>query len=241
MQIQGVAIINDLKLLSTPEKSVLAQRYFKTGKGQYAEGDIFWGISVPNVRRVAKKYYDLSVEELDKLLENEVHEVRLCVLLIMVFQAQNKSQAMFDLYLKKARFVNNWDLVDLSAPQIVGNFLLGRDCAVLYVLAQSSSLWERRIAIVATFAFIKKEISDHTCNLAKVLMNDHHDLIHKAVGWMLREVGKRCSVTILENFLEEHAARMPRTMLRYAIERLSPGRRWYFMSKKLLTYDFSGR
>jgi 3-methyladenine DNA glycosylase AlkD len=225
-------IINDLKLLSSPEKAQHLQRFFKTGVGQYAEGDIFWGITVPLVRRTASVHKNMTAVQLDKLLEHKVHEVRLCALLIMVFQSRTSPDQMYDLYLKKTNFINNWDLVDLSAPIIVGNFLLNKDCYILYKLAQSNILWERRIAIIATFAFIKQGHTEHTLKIAQVLMNDKHDLINKAVGWMLREIGKRCSVDILGKFLEKHAATMPRTTLRYAIEHMSDEKRKYFMQAK---------
>lgn len=225
-------LINDLQLLGSPEKAKHLQRFFKTGVGQYAEGDIFWGITVPLIRKIACTYKHLNIKELEILLELEIHELRLCALLIMVFQSKTLPEQMYDLYLKKTAFINNWDLVDLSAPIIVGNFLLNKDCSVLYKLAQSRSLWERRIAMVATYAFIKQGQSEHALKLAQILMSDKHDLIHKAAGWMLREIGKRCSQNILINFLENYASTMPRTMLRYAIEHLTDEDRKYFMQTK---------
>ncbi len=225
-------LINDLKTAANPEKATFLQRFFKTGKGQYAEGDIFWGLTVPFVRSIARKYKALQPTALEKLLQHEIHDVRLCALLIMVQQAKVYPKQMFKLYLDHSVFVNNWDLVDLSAPTIVGNYLLEKDAAILSQLAQSSLLWERRISIVATFAFIKQGRYEDTLHIAKLLMHDQHDLIHKAVGWMLREVGKRCSSTVLESFLEVHASTMPRTMLRYAIEKLSPAKKKYFMQAK---------
>lgn len=232
LSLEYTNIINDLKKLSNPQKAEFLQRFFKTGKGQYAEGDIFWGLTVPLVREVARKHKNLDVSSLRKLLTHKVHDVRLCSLLIMVHQAKTKPQPMYNLYLSTTKFVNNWDLVDLSAPTVVGNFLLNEDCTMLYKLAQSPLLWERRIAIVATFAFIKQERSEHTLQIAQTLIHDQHDLIHKAVGWMLREVGKRCSTTILENFLNQHAATMPRTMLRYALEHLPLEKKKYYMQAK---------
>lgn len=227
-------IIGDLKRLGNLEKAQAVQRFFKTGKGHYAEGDIFWGITVPSVRKIAHHYKDLATKNLETLLTHEVHEIRLCALLIMVFRAKSEPKIMYHLYLEKISFVNNWDLVDLSAPAIIGNFLINSDKAILYTLAQSPSLWERRIAIVATFAFIKQGQYTDTINIATILMHDKNDLIHKSVGWMLREVGKRCSVTVLEAFLEVHAATMPRTMLRYAIEHLHPEKKKMFMQAKHL-------
>lgn len=224
-----INIIKELSLLANRERAIFLQRFFKTGKGQYAQGDIFWGISVPSLRKIASKYKNLEIIKLEELLSHEVHEVRLCALLIMVFKAKTDSEQMFDLYLKKINYINNWDLVDLSAPTIVGNFLLNKDCEILYSLAKSNILWDKRVAIVATFAFIKQGNYKHTLNLAEILLQDKNDLIHKAVGWMLREIGKRCSEAILENFLEKHATVMPRTMLRYSVERLQPARKKYFM------------
>lgn len=225
-------LINDLKAAANPEKASFLQRFFKTGKGQYAEGDIFWGLTVPFVRSIAHKHKNLKPAVLAKLLQHNVHDVRLCSLLIMVQQAKVYPEQMFKLYLDSTAFVNNWDLVDLSAPTIVGNYLVDKDCAILFQLAESSLLWERRIAIVATFAFIKQGRYEHTLHVAQILMHDQHDLIKKAVGWMLREVGKHCSPNILENFLEAYASTMPRTMLRYAIEKLSPAKKKYFMQAK---------
>lgn len=235
-------LINDLKLLGSPQKAEHLQRFFKTGIGQYAHGDIFWGATVPAIRKIAGAYKHIEIKQLEKLLEHKVHEVRLCALLIMVFKSKTSPDQMYNLYLKKTAFINNWDLVDLSAPIIIGDFLLNKncpnkncmtkdlgDCSILYKLAQSNILWEKRIAIIATFAFIKQNHYEHTLKIAQILMNDKHDLIHKAVGWMLREVGKRCSDIILENFLEKYASKMPRTTLRYAIERMPDKKRKYFM------------
>lgn len=228
-------VINDLKLLSNKQKAILVQRFFKTKDGQYAQGDVFLGITVPLVRKIAHQYKNLEIDQIEKLLEHEVHEIRLCALLIMVFKTKIAPEQIYNLYIKKTNYINNWDLVDLSAPVIIGNFLFNKDCSFLYTLAKSLSLWERRIAIVSTFAFIKQGESNHTLKLAQILMSDKQDLIHKSVGWMLREVGKRCSVCVLENFLEEHATTMPRTMLRYALEHLSPEKKKYFMQAKSMT------
>jgi 3-methyladenine DNA glycosylase AlkD len=225
-------IMSSLKALGSPEKAQHVQRFFKTGPGEYGEGDIFWGITVPHVRKTAREHKHLDVQQLEKMLEHEVHEVRLCALLIMVFQAKTAPDRVYDLYLKKTYFINNWDLVDLSAPAIVGDFLINKDCSVLYTLAQSKIVWERRIAIIATYAFIRKGDHSHTLKLAQLLINDRHDLIHKAVGWMLRAVCERCSMPILEEFLEEHAATMPRTALRYSLEHMTPEKKHYFMHAK---------
>lgn len=225
-------LIDDLRALGSFQKSLQLQRFFKTGPGQYGEGDIFWGATVPQIRTIAKKYKLLEVEQIEKLLEHKVHEVRLCALLIMILRFRDFPEKMYDLFIKKIGFINNWDLIDLSAPSLVGNFLIGKDCSILYHLAQSEILWERRISIISTFTFIKRGISDPTLNIAKILMNDKEDLIHKAVGWMLREIGKRVSENLLETFLEDFASKMPRTMLRYAVERMSKGKKEKFMQKK---------
>ena len=226
------SVINDLKKLANSTKAETVQRFFKTGKGEYGHGDIFWGIAVPEVRKIARIHKDLDIKQLELLISHEVHEVRLCTLLIMVFQAKKNPEPLFNLYLHNTRFINNWDLVDLSAPVIVGQFLCDKDPALLYKLAKSSVLWERRIAMIATYAFIKQGCSEPTLKIAQMLLSDKHDLIHKAVGWMLREVGKRCAVTVLESFLEEYAATMPRTALRYAIEHMQPEQKKYFMQMK---------
>lgn len=225
-------VINALKKLGSPEKSKHLQKFFKTGAGQYAEGDIFFGISVPLIRKTACTHQYIEIKQLEKLLEHKVHEVRCCALLIMIFKADGAPEQMYNLYLKKISFINNWDLVDLTAPIIIGRFLLDKSCSELYKLAQSKNLWARRIAIVSTFAFIKQGKHKHTFKLAEILMNDKHDLLHKAVGWMLREVGKRCSESILEDFLEKYATTMPRTTLRYSIERLPREKREKFMLMK---------
>jgi 3-methyladenine DNA glycosylase AlkD len=228
----NINLINDLEVLGSPEKAKHLQRFFKTGEGGYAQGDVFWGVTVPQVRTIACKYKHIDVNRLILLFEHSVHEVRLCALLIMIYQAKNFPDKMYGLYLKETKFINNWDLVDLTAPAIVGDYLYGKDCADLYKLAKSNNLWERRIAIVATYAFIKKGDYKYTFELAQLLLDDTHDLIHKATGWMLREEGKHCSEEALKNFLKKHAHRMPRTALRYAIERMSDEDRKYFLQIK---------
>jgi 3-methyladenine DNA glycosylase AlkD len=225
-------IIKELKALSTPEKIELLKYFFKTGKNQYAHKDIFWGITVPQIRSIAKKYQEIKIEELLKLLKHDVHEVRLCALLIMVIKSQNQPKKIFNLYINNTKLINNWDLIDLSCPKIVGDYLKDKNKDILYKLAKSKSLWERRIAIVSTFAFIKNNDYKDTLKISKLLLKDKEDLIHKATGWMLRETGKRCSEKILTNFLEEYSIKMPRTMLRYSIEKFSPEKRKYFLQKK---------
>lgn len=227
-------LINELKSHANPQRAKIVQRYFKTGKGEYAEGDIFLGVPVPLKRKIANKYQHLEINQLEKLLENKIHDIRFCALLIMITKTKINPEQIYNLYLSKTKFINNWDLVDVSAEHIVGKYLQDKDCSILYSLAQSPLLWERRIAIIATYAFIKQGLPNHTLQLAKILINDKQDLMHKAVGWMLREVGKRCSSKILENFLEDHATTMPRTMLRYAIEKLPQEKKNYFMTAKSL-------
>jgi len=225
----------DLKGIANPEKAKILAGFFKTGKGQYGEGDIFLGIMVPQQRRIAKKYSSLSLKDIRTLLSSKVHEHRVVALLILVSQFRKADQTgkkqIAGFYLDNTNRINNWDLVDLSAPHILGEHLQGKDAALLYRLASSANLWERRIAIIATFAFIRRNAFKDTLRIAEALLHDHHDLIHKAAGWMLREVGKR-DVKTLERFLGEHAAAMPRTMLRYAIEHFNDAKRQKWLVKK---------
>ena len=198
------------------------QRFFKTGKGEYGEGDRFLGVRVPVIRRQAKKYRDISLTEIGRLLKSAFHEERLCALLLLVDKFRSGSEAerekVYKLYIGSTRYINNWDLVDSSASHVVGAYLADKDKQLLYAFAESTSLWERRIAIMATFYFIRRGQFDHTLKLSEVLINDQQDLIHKAVGWMLREVGNRDRATE-DAFLKIHYRIMPRTMLRYAIEK----------------------
>lgn len=216
----------DLLRLRNPEKARNLQRFFKTGKGEYGEGDKFFGIVVPEQRKVAKKYSDLTLGDLQELLNSKIHEYRLTALFILVakFKKAEKKKEIVDFYLKNTKNINNWDLVDLSAPNIMGEYLINREKGILYMLAKSKNLWERRIAVLATFAFIKKNNFEDSLKIAKILLNDKQDLIHKAVGWMLREVGKR-DLKALESFLEKNCKRMPRVMLRYAIEKFPEEKR----------------
>lgn len=218
------------------EKASLLQRFFKTKKGQYGEGDIFLGVMVPNTRRVAKKFKDLSLSEVRKILYSKIHEERLCALLILVekytIANQEDKKIIFNLYFKNAKQVNNWDLVDLSAPKIVGEYLLNKNKTILYKLANSKNLWEKRISILSTFIFIKYGKFEDSIKIAKILMKDKHDLIHKAVGWMLREVGKK-SLKDEEEFLIKYYKVMPRTMLRYAIEKFPEEKRVKYLRNKI--------
>lgn len=217
-----------LKSLASPTAARSAARFFKTGPGQYGEGDTFIGITVPMLRTVARQFRALPPDEIEALLNSPVHEERHLALLILVLQVARcddaQRKAAFDFYLRNTRFVNNWDLVDCSAPPVVGGFLLDKPKKPLVKLAKSASLWERRIAVVSTQHFIRHGRFDDTLAISRMLLEDDEDLIHKAAGWMLREVGKK-DQAVLEGFLERHGTVMPRTMLRYAIERFPPDRR----------------
>jgi 3-methyladenine DNA glycosylase AlkD len=214
---------------ASPQDALGALRYFKTGPGEYGEGDVFIGVRVPVLRRLAKELRALAPEDAAELLRSPVHEERLLALLLLVGAYAKGDDAqrgrVFELYMAHTRYVDNWDLVDTSAPDVVGAHLVGRDRSLLDRLAASDSVWERRIAIIATLHFIRRGEMADTLRVAALLLRDRHDLVHKAVGWMLREAGKRDRAA-LEGFLREHCREMPRTMLRYAIERFpEPQRR----------------
>lgn len=221
-----------LRGLASPQIADHSQRFFKTGLGQYGEGDQFLGIRVPVLRGQAKKFKDTPLSEIRCLLKSAYHEERLCALLLLVqkFSHGNTTdqKAIYELYLKNTRYINNWDLVDLSAYLIVGAYLADKDRHPLYTLARSKSLWERRIAIIATFHFIKYNQFADTLKIARMLLNDQEDLMHKATGWMLREVGKR-DLAAEKEFLKTHYQRMPRTMLRYAIEKFPENERLKYL------------
>lgn len=225
----------ELKMHANPIKASILQGFFKTGKGQYGEGDIFLGITVPVSRKFARKYKNLNESEIKSLFKSKIHEERLIAVLILVHNFENGDEQtkkkIFEYYLANTAYINNWDLVDLSADKIVGAHLLDKPRKILYKMARSNSLWERRIAIISTFNFIKNGQSKDTFDIAKILLNDKHDLIHKAVGWMLREVGKRVSMEQEMDFLDKYAHKMPRTMLRYAIERMSGPNREKYLSR----------
>ncbi len=231
-----------LEVYIDEEKREVLPRFFKTGKGEYGEGDKFLGITVPNIRLVAKRYKDASMEVVERLLQSEWHECRMCALLILTERfkkaKEKERQHIFDFYLNHTPYINNWDLVDLSAPQIVGGYLTDKPHDTLYTLAQSPTLWEQRIAIVSTLTFIRNNEFTDTIRLAEHFMAQQgkmHDLMQKATGWMLREMGKR-DKSVLLNLLGMYAATMPRTMLRYAIEKFSEEERKRFMESKLKTY-----
>jgi 3-methyladenine DNA glycosylase AlkD len=231
-------ISSDLRKFTDKEKAILLQRFFKTGKGEYGEGDVFLGITVPKQRQIAKKYALLPITDLQTLLNSKIHEERLTALLILVSQYkkadknkdEKQKEIIFNFYLKNTKNINNWDLVDLTAPNIVGNYLLDKDKSILYKLAISDNFWERRISIISTFAFIRNSDFKDAIKLSEILLKDKHDLIHKAVGWALREIGKK-DLNSLIAFLDKHYKSMPRTMLRYSIEKLSETQRKYYLNK----------
>jgi len=226
------AIRKDLENLGDASRAAILQRFFKTGPGEYAAGDRFRGIRVPVLRKLAGKYQDLSLAEVERLLQSPFHEDRLLALLILIRHYYRGDQAVKDqihgFYLEHLQFVNNWDLVDASAPHLLGHYLADRSKDTLTRLAAAGNLWARRLAIIATFHFIKEKNYDETLRLARLLLADPEDLIHKAVGWMLREVEKR-ETAVAEAFLRTHYRHMPRTMLRYAIERLPAARRQAYL------------
>jgi 3-methyladenine DNA glycosylase AlkD len=211
------------------------QRFFKTGKGEYGEGDIFLGVRVPVMKNIAKKYINLGFSDIQELLKSKYHEERMVALSILVHRSnrgdEKERKKIYDLYLKNTKYINNWDLVDLSSYKIVGAYLDGKDKSILEKLAKSKSIWEKRIAMISTFYFINKESSKEAIKIAEMLVYEKHDLIQKAVGWMLREVGKRCNQETEEKFLMKYYKTMPRTMLRYSIERFSEEKRKFYMNK----------
>jgi 3-methyladenine DNA glycosylase AlkD len=231
-QLNSRTIEAELAAIGDPEIAAHSQRFFKTGPGEYGEGDKFLGIRVPELRKLAQKHRDLELDETATLLTSAWHEARLLALLIMVVQFKRgddvKRETIFTIYLGATEHINNWDLVDSSAHLIVGPYLQDRDRAILQQLAHSASLWERRIAIMATFHYIRADSFGDTLDLSRILLHDPHDLIHKAVGWMLREVGKR-EYQLLVDFLDRHYRTMPRTMLRYAIEKLDQDERQAYL------------
>ena len=223
-------IYNALVARSDEEKKIVLPRFFKTGKGQYGEGDMFLGVTVPNIRDVAKEFKDINFDIIEELIHSPWHEMRMCALLILVNNSQKEvTKDIFDFYLSQTKYINNWDLVDLSAPQIVGKFLLDKKRDTLYQLAENDLLWDNRIAIVSTLTFIRNNDLDDTYQLSLKMMNHKHDLMHKAIGWMLREAGKR-DTKRLYNFVMEYRNIMPRTMLRYSIEKFDKETRKELMS-----------
>lgn len=248
MHKQTIEIIGHLRSMASEEKRIILSRFFKTGHGEYAEGDCFMGVMVPYTRKVVKQYRDAPLDVIEELLTDKWHECRLCALLILVERynkaeklrkrdfaaAEEQCAQIVRFYLDRTRHINNWDLVDLSAPYIMGAYLRTHSREILSSLADSSNLWEQRIAMVSTLGLIRAGEFDDTYRLAEYFANPErmplHDLMQKATGWMLREMGKR-DINRLRLFLEHHAATMPRTMLRYAIEKLSPEERQYWMKR----------
>jgi len=225
-------VVNALKTLATEDRRKTNEWFFKTGKGEYGYGDIFLGVTAPEIRRIAKKFsQEISLQELTELIRSPIHEVRLCALIILV-NKYNKEEPdrIYHYYLKHLNSVNNWDLVDTSAPHIVGDYLYNNPekSNILFKFARSDNLWIRRISIVSTFAFIKNNEFNKTLEIAKLLLNDEHDLIHKAVGWMLREIYKR-DERLIKRFLRQNYALIPRTTLRYAIEQMDKEERFLYL------------
>jgi 3-methyladenine DNA glycosylase AlkD len=233
---KSTSIVNVLNKLRNPRKATVLQRFFKTGKGEYGEGDVFLGITVPILRDTAKRFDDLMFPELETLLNSKIHEHRLTALFVLIKQytkakkSEKARREIYDFYVANMQHINNWDLVDLSAPKIIGDFLFNKNKDSLYKWARDKNLWKRRIAIISTQYFIRQNHFDDTLSIAAILLKDREDLIHKGVGWMLREVGKR-DITLLENFLDANYKFMPRTMLRYAIEKFSPEKRMFYLQK----------
>ncbi len=226
-------IKNELKKYSNKEKIPIYQNFFKTGKGQYGEGDIFLGVSVPNTRKVAIKYKEIELDVIKQLIESKIHEERLLGVLILVQKyKKTNDNKIFEFYKKHNKKINNWDLVDLSADKIVGHYYYNNQnkFSELFNLAKSDNLWERRTSIVSTYYFIKNNKFKETIKISEILLNDKHDLIQKAVGWMLREVGKK-DKKILLKFLNKYYKEMPRTMLRYSIEKFPENERKYYLNK----------
>ena len=234
METNATVIRQELETYIDPIKREYLPRFFKTGKGQYGEGDRFLGVVVPNTRLVARKHREVPFEVVAELLRSEWHECRLCALLILVERFKKSDEPMrkelYEFYLSQTARVNNWDLVDLSAPAIVGEYLLDKPREELYRLAASPLLWEQRIAVVSTITLIRNRDFIDILRLSELLLHHPHDLMQKAIGWMLREMGKR-DPDLLVQFLEKWSKQMPRTMLRYSIEKFSPEERAYFMKR----------
>jgi len=241
------SVQKELHKKSNKEKAKILQGFFKTKKGEYGEGDIFLGVVVPEQREIAKKYQELNLIEIQELLKSKYHEERLTALIVLTYKyektkKETEKKEIYEFYLSNTKYINNWDLVDLSAPKIVGNYLLNHknEKNILYKLAKGyqrcpkrqpiSRLWEKRISILATFPFIKANNYEDSIKLSEMFLYEEHDLMHKAVGWMLREVGKK-DEQVLINFLDKHYKEMPRTMLRYSIEKFDEEKRNYYLKK----------
>lgn len=230
-------ITDDLQAIATPQRAETSAWFFKTGKGQYGEGDVFIGVTNPDLRTVCKKYFLLKFDELQELLDSEIHEYRMAALIILVEQMKKAKTAekrteIYDFYLDNTDRINNWDLVDCSARDVVGLYLFDKDRSILHDMARTDHLWTQRIAIIATHYFINKKQFLDTLKISEILLSHKHDLIHKAVGWMLREAWKKGAEEQVEAFLEQNIGRIPRTALRYAIEKMTDERKKYFMTLK---------
>jgi 3-methyladenine DNA glycosylase AlkD len=228
-------ILEELENIKDEKKIEIFKRFFKTGKGEYGEGDQFLGIVVPILRDFSKKYYkEISIEDTIKLLHNKYHEVRLLALFILIlkYDKTDEKDKIYNLYLKNTKYINNWDLVDLSAYNIVGKhiYINNIDKKILYDLINTNNLWNQRIAVLSTYYFIKQDDYEDIFKISELLLNHKHDLIHKATGWMLREMGKR-NYAVLYKFLDKHYKTMPRTMLRYSIEKIKEEDKKHFMLK----------
>ena len=230
----AVDLQNMLNQHASDTDAIFLQRFFKTGPGEYGEGDLFIGLRVPQTRQICRDFFELSIDQIEIMLGSPIHDHRLAGLIIMSNQAKSKKfptnykELLYELYLRRTDRINNWDLVDTSCRDVVGGYLMDKPRDILYQLAESSDLWERRIAIVSTWEFIRHGDLDDTFRLSKALKNDKQDLIHKASGWMLREAGKK-DVNRLVEFLDENATTMPRTMLRYSIEKLPEAQGRYYL------------
>ncbi len=227
-------ITDEIQAIATPERAKASEWYFKTGKGQYGEGDIFIGISNPDLRAICKIHKHLSFSELQELLDSPIHEYRLAALIILVEQMKKAKgeirQEIYDFYLDNTHNINNWDLVDCSARDIVGAYLFDKNRSILYDMARTTHLWTQRIAIISTLYFIKNKQFYDTLKISEILLSHKHDLIHKAVGWMLREAWKQGGEKQVEDFLEQKIGQIPRTALRYSIEKMTDERKKYFMN-----------
>ncbi len=229
-------IKEELQSHANLEKAKIYLRFFKTGKGHYGEGDQFIGLTMPEQRKIAQKYMNINIQDLTPLVTSPTHEYRMTALLILTYKYKKANEdtkkEIYDFYIKHYACINNWDLVDVTAPNIVGEYLLDRKSRrrILYEFATSDHLWKKRIAIISTFTFIKNEDFQDTINIAEILLEDKHDLIHKAVGWMLREMGKKNEKKLLD-FLDKYHKTMPRTMLRYSLEKLDQDKKDFYMGR----------
>jgi 3-methyladenine DNA glycosylase AlkD len=227
-----IQLIKEFQNLENPEQAKINRKFFKTGKGEYSEEDIFIGLKAQQIENFAKKYSEIPLNEVQKLLDSKIHEHKMCAIRILIIRYKKDKKNIFEFYLKNLKKINNWDLVDISAPKIIGDYLLNKDKSIIYKLVQSKNLWLRRIAIVSTYSFIKKNKFQDTLKISNTLLQDKQDLIHKSIGWMLREIGKRDKI-VLENFLKKNYLKMPRITLRYAIEKFDEEKRKEYLKGKI--------